>query len=204
MALDLRNAGTPASVPEPAPPVRAEALVDRDTESQHRVARGGHVPPAPSANTIEPIQGDRAAYRRGLDHYRAREYRAAADEFDRVVQRPQPDARTLVPSALHHLARSHRQRGDCANAIRHYENLFSRYRSYNQTSHAQIEAADCYRRRGQLSRARSLLQLAERNAATQAIARRELARIDVLERGQRRRSRARPAAVDEAASTSAY
>ena len=149
---------------------------------------------APSPNTIEPMDGSRATYQRAMSSYRRRDYRTAAEEFEAVVQSPRPETRELLPSALHHLARSHRQRGACAAAVQHYANLFRRFPDYRQVPEALLESVDCHRRLGRLREARRLLNQAARFSRTQAEAQRELRRLDTLDRAQRAPARAMPAA----------
>jgi len=150
--------------------------------------------PQPSPNTIEPIRGDRAAFDRGQERYRARDFRAAADEFSRVVQHPEDDARDLLPQALLQLARSHRQRGACRTAVTHYDDLLRRFPNFRFVPQALLEGADCHRRIGQLSDARRLLERATRYSSTEASAQRELRRLDTIQAAQRAPSA--PAAVD--------
>lgn len=148
-----------------------------------------------SANTIEPMRGDRATYERAMSEYRGGDFRSAAQEFERVVRSPDDDVRQLLPSALHHLARSHRRRGACSTALQHFGRLFERYPAYAQLPQALLEAADCHRREGNLSQARTLLFRAEGYASTQAAAQRELQRIETIQRAQRRSAPA-PAQAD--------
>ena len=150
---------------------------------------------ATSTNTIEPMRGNRATYERAMSEYRGGDYRSAAQEFERVVRSPADDVRELLPSAQHHLARSHRSRGACSTALRHYTLLFERYPAYAQVPQALLEAADCHRREGNLSAARTLLYRAAGYASTEASAQRELRRIETLQRAQRRSAPA-PAQAD--------
>ncbi|MEC7521910.1 MAG: tetratricopeptide repeat protein, partial [Myxococcota bacterium] len=150
-------------------------------------------PSAPQQRQQASTGGAGERYQLGMDHYRGRRYRAAAEEFEAVVRRPGPD-RSLVPSALHHLARSLREAGDCRAAVRSYDNLLSQHGSYRGAPDAMIEAADCYRRLGQLSQARRLLERASQNAGVAARAQRELSRLAVAEREHRRASQAGAAA----------
>lgn len=150
-------------------------------------------PTAPQQRQQASTGGAGERYQLGMDHYRGRRYRAAAEEFEAVVRRPGPD-RSLVPSALHHLARSLREAGDCRAAVRSYDNLLSQHGSYRGAPDAMIEAADCYRRLGQLSQARRLLERASQNAGVAARAQRELSRLAVAEREHRRASQAGAAA----------
>ncbi|NCQ35017.1 tetratricopeptide repeat protein, partial [bacterium] len=87
--------------------------------------------------------GDRQTYERGLSRYRSRDYPGAIDELDRVVTAPSPDARSLVPSALHHIAQSYRAGGSCGPALTRYEDLLRRFPGYGQAPQAMMEAADC-------------------------------------------------------------
>jgi TolA-binding protein len=117
-----------------------------------------------------------------VQRFEQRNYRGAADDFGWVIQRPDTDARRLLPSALHHLAQSQRAAGDCRAAVGSYEQLLSRYRAYSGAPNAMIEAADCYRRIGQLSQARRWLEVAQGNPAVASAAQRELSRLAAAER----------------------
>jgi hypothetical protein len=112
-----------------------------------------------------------------------------------------PTAAELAPRALHQTARSHATRGDCAGAVRVYSSLFTRYPAYTELPRALVEAADCQRRLGNVSQARTLLVRAEGYPSTQADAQRELRRLSTVQQAQRRaRSMpSAPASVDEAA-----
>jgi TolA-binding protein len=133
-----------------------------------------------------PVSSTDERYRRGMQRFEARDYRGAANDFESVIQRPDTDARRLLPSALHHLARSHARAGECVRAIAPYEQLLSRYRAYSGAADAMIEVAECYRRTGQLSRARAWLEEASRNERVASRAQRELVRLEAMERGHDR------------------
>jgi TolA-binding protein len=145
--------------------------------------------PAQSAeNTLEPLENEGGtAYEEAMSRYRGGQYVEAAAEFERVIGRAGAN-RELLPSAQHHLARSHRQRGACAAAVNHYERLFQRYPAYGLLPQALIEAADCYRRVGRYSEARAHLHRAAGYNSTSAAARRELTRLDTIERAARRQN----------------
>lgn len=153
------------------------------------------MPQQQSSNTIEPMRGNRATYERAMSEYRGGDFRSAAEEFERVVRSPDDDVRQLLPSALHHLARSHRRRGACSTALQHFNRLFQLYPAYAQLPQALLEAADCHRREGSLSEARTLLHRAAGYASTEAAAERELRRIETIQRAQRRSAPA-PAQAD--------
>ncbi|MCA9607182.1 MAG: tetratricopeptide repeat protein [Myxococcales bacterium] len=152
------------------------------------------VPPPVAPQAPAPAATDR--YAQGLQHYRERNYRQAADDFESVVERPGPDAR-VVPSALHHLARSQRAAGNCAAAVRTYERLLSQHPTYSGNGEAMIEGAGCYDRLGRLSDARRLLERARNVPSVANDANRMLAVIAQRERA----SEAVPAAPDVPTST---
>ena len=136
------------------------------------------------AQTPPPAGADESesTFRRGMERYRRRQYRAAAQDFSDVVRRPGADARQLLPPALHHLARSQRGANNCAAAVRTYEQLLARHRGYAGSPEAMIEAADCYRRIGRLSDARRWLTEAQSHGAVASRARRDLTTIAAAER----------------------
>ncbi len=156
------------------------------------------VPSQNAQNTLEPLENEGTEYEEAMNRYRGGQYVEAAAEFERVIGRPGVN-RELLPSAQHHLARSHRQRGACAAAVNHYERLFQRYPAYGLLPQALIEAADCYRRVGRYSEARAHLHRAAGYNSTSAAARRELTRLDTIERAARRQNtinRAQPQSHD--------
>lgn len=107
----------------------------------------------------------------------------------------------LVPAALFSLARRHRENDACPTATQHYEDLIRRFPDAPQVPQALVEAADCFRRMGSTTRARELLERAERYASTRAVATRELRRLETLRAARRR---AAPSAVDSFDSSEAY
>lgn len=211
--LDLNDIAEEAAeqqqiAPEPAPqnvdesmPPPAVTAETRRPETETRRPQPQSNRTGESVNTIEPMRGNRATYQRAMSEYRQRDFRAAAEEFERVVRSPDEDVRELLPSALHHLARSHRSRGACGTALQHFNRLFERFPAYAQLPQALLEAADCHRRQGSLRDARLLLTRAAGYASTQAAAERELQRIETLQRAQRR---AAPAPAQADSMESAY
>ena len=107
---------------------------------------------------------------------------SSAEDFESAIGRPDTDTRRHLPTALHRQARSQRAAGDCRTAVRSYEQLLSRYRTYAQAPEAMIEAAGCYRRLGQLSTARRWLERASQTSRVRAQAQRELAELSAAER----------------------
>lgn len=185
-------------------PSQAPSRSSQAYAAQAETAPMPSAPPSPAQPQQAQAQGADAShrYRQGMDHYRGRRYREAAEEFDAVVRRPGAD-RSLVPSALHHLARSQRAAGDCRGAVRSYDNLLSRHGSYGGAPDAMIEAADCYRRLGQLSQARRLLERAAQNRAVASRAQRELAELSAAERAHQRAGQAQPAEAEAEAAAEA-
>lgn len=112
-----------------------------------------------------------------------------------------PATGELVPVSLFALARRHRENGACQTATQHYEDLIRRFPDAPQVPQALVEAADCFRRLGSTTRARELLERAERFASTRAVATRELRRLDTLRAARRR---AAPAATDSFEASEAY
>lgn len=144
----------------------------------------------PSLQPRQPTRGSAGSaterYQQGMQRYRARQFRQAAEDFESVVERPGSDARQLLPSALHHQARSERAIGNCRAATRSYERLLGRYASYSGAPEAMIEAADCYRRLGQLSAARRWLERAQTQPSVAARARQQLQALAARERAGER------------------
>ncbi len=166
-----------APQPQPRPAVRPVApTIATEVETAPIVTA-----PAP------PPTGDR--YREGLQHYRERNYGQAAEDFESVIARPGPDPR-VIPSALHHLARSQRAGGNCAAAVRTYERLLAQHPGYSGTGEAMIEGAGCYQRIGRLDDARRLLERARSVPSVASQAQRMLVVLAQQERGRE--------AVDEA------
>jgi len=199
------SAGAPMAM---APPAAAAPSAARGRAPSPSM--GSSASSAPSADVLPSLTmaaaalddsaavGDRQTYERGLSRYRSRDFPGAIDELDRVVTAPSPDARGLVPSALHHIAQSYRAGGSCGPALTRYEDLLRRFPGYGQAPQAMMEAADCYRRLGQLSAARRWVSRAQSYSATADAARRELLRLDSMESGANRSSR-RPANRDQPA-----
>ncbi|MEM9071313.1 MAG: hypothetical protein AAGE52_22595 [Myxococcota bacterium] len=207
---DLDLADAPNSVVVDQPPIQAQA--PRRPQARRPVVEGALEAFAPEAadeaveaasvpmdvpirqeeqaerevNSIEPLRGDRQTFDRAMTRYRERDYRGAAEEFERVVRSPERDVRRLLPNAIHHLARSHKARGACRTALTHYETLIDQHRAYQDLPQALLEMADCYRRVGNLNRAETILIRAEGYGSTRERAQRERRRIQTLQRAQRR------------------
>lgn len=117
-----------------------------------------------------------------------------ADTTDEsMVRRPEPDLRALLPPALHQLARNRAREAGCGDAIPSYEQLLARHPSYPGASEARLELADCYRRTGQLGRARPLLEAAAQDPRFASRAQRELMRLGVADMTSQRGAAAAPA-----------
>jgi hypothetical protein len=151
-------------------------------EGTPRVAPSAAAPPptapAYAAAPVEeaPTPAARPAARPMVDEGRVAE----------MVDRPTTDTRPLLPAALHQLARNQVRESGCAQAIGSYEQLLARHPSYSGIQEARIELADCYRRAGRISRARSLLELAARDPRVASRAQRELLRLEAAERAMNR------------------
>ncbi|MCA9536355.1 MAG: tetratricopeptide repeat protein [Myxococcales bacterium] len=158
MTQPLVVASSGVSAPEEAP-----AGPDGGEDS----AAGGAAQPAPAPPDTA------ARLERGLQAYGRSDYVAAIDELNAVVSAPDADE-VAWTSAMHHLARSYQQNGDCASATRRYEQLFRRSPSYNRSNQAMLEAGTCYRTLGNEARARELLEVAAQDPATREAAQTEL------------------------------
>jgi TolA-binding protein len=160
--------------------------------------RAEATPAAPTQQAPEPAPTDaREAYARGMQRYQQGDFWGAAEDFNRVYRNP-AGQESLVPSALHHLARSYRRAGRCNMAEPQYRALMSRYPSYSGTPRAIMELADCYRILGRLSDARATFEQAQRHASVATEARRELLRVRQMERAANRVD------SDQAAAEEAY
>ncbi len=178
-ALAAQGERAPALAPSPPPSAVASAQqADRGAADLDSVG----IESAPMPAMADGQGSASATYARGMERYRAREYRAAAEDFASVVQRPGADAARLLPSAMHHQARSERAVGSCGAAVRTYEGLLARYPAYSGRPEAMIEAADCYRRLGQLSAARRHLERASQVPSVASRAQQELTRLAMAER----------------------
>ncbi len=189
------------SAPSPsAPPTRAQAF---DLAAASGAEMAAAPAQAPAEQQAQAPASAGATYQRGMQHMQQREYGAAADDFEAVIERPDTDGRQLLPSALHHLAQSERAAGNCTAAIRSYQRLLSRFPSYSDASAARIELADCYRRTGQISQARAALVAASRDARVASRAQRELVRLEAAERAMNRGAAGTARTPDQAAPPSA-
>lgn len=124
---------------------------------------------------------------------------APAPTAAEAVEAPQAPASLPVAEALLRLARNYRARGECALAARHYADLRRRFPSAPAIPQALVEEADCRRRLGQLTQAQVLLRQATGYRSTEAVARRELRRVDTLLSAPQRVRRVPAAAAAEAA-----
>jgi TolA-binding protein len=142
--------------------------------------------PAPSspAEAAPALPTTAVRLERGLQAYGRSDYVAAIDALNAVVSAPDVDDGAWT-TAMHHLARSYQQNGDCEAATHRYEQLFRRSPAYNLTNHASLEAGTCYRVLGSDARARELLELAAEDPATRAAAQAELERMGDPPRARR-------------------
>jgi TolA-binding protein len=186
-AYGSSSSGSRNAVPQQAPSQQAP--------SQQAAPQREQAQQAAPANAQE-------AYARGMQRYQQGNYGGAAEDFARVYRNPE-GSQNLVPSALHHMARSYRQARSCRVAVTHYRSLISRFPQYDGTPRAMIELADCYRTLGRLSDARATLEQAQRYASVAAEARHELLHVRQMERASRRRMMPREAS-EPAAAEAAY
>lgn len=136
--------------------------------------------------------GNRADYDRGMQEYRRGDFDSAIRDLGEVVTRPEETARPLVPSALHHLARSYRGNARYPQAAQQYERLLTRFPTYSGAGQAMLELAETYRRMGRLGEAERWLHRASQNPLLAATAQRELRRI-ATQREAQERAAAQPA-----------
>jgi len=144
--------------------------------------------PAPATAPQQPQeaqgQGSSDLYARGLQRFRERNYRGAAEDFESVIERPGPRSANLVPSALDRLAQSQARAGNCGGAVRSWQRLLRDHPRYAGTGDAMLGLAGCYRRMGRLSDARQVLERARSVPSVAADARRQLAEIAARERAR--------------------
>ena len=147
---------------------------------------GGAMANAEDAAGAERSEADggRAAFESGIGNYNRGRYRDAADDLGEFVSRP-GDATSLLPTARITRARSLKNIGQCGEAVREYEEYLRRWGTGGSAADARVEAADCYTRLGQTTRARELYSQAENQGgapeATRARARRSRVAIDAAE-----------------------
>jgi TolA-binding protein len=194
------STGGPAANTAQRPSPRRQAVAPATAASPEREHAPAQQTPTAGAPAEEPPPADaREAYARGMQRYQQGNYWGAVEDFNRVTRNPDGQE-SLVPSALHHLARSYRRANRCNMAAPQYRALMSRFPRYSGTPRAMIELADCYRQLGRLSDARATLEQAQRHASVAAEARRELLHIRQMERAARRMDRME---ADEAAAAEA-
>ena len=189
----MQSASTNSRVARRARTASTNSRVARRTRTPRPAVEGRlgstTAPTAPAASASDDAQGVRA--------YRGGDYAEAEDAPEDVLA---GETQLEVPrgNAVHQLARSQRQANACREALGTYRDLFQRFPSYAQTPQALVEAADCQRRVGSLREARRLLEQARRFSTTEAVAIRELRRIETLERASRRSAvkTAEPASVE--------
>ncbi len=188
-----------ASSPQPTPSAPRQQAAPSTATTAEREREGE----AQQAQQAEPPPADaRQAYARGMRRYQQGKgnYWGAVEDFNRVTRNPGGQS-SLVPSALHHLARSYKRANRCNLAAPQFRSLMSRFPRYSGTPRAMIELAECYRQLGRLSDARATLERAQRHASVAAEARRQLLHIRQMERAARRMDRME---ADEAAAEAAY
>ncbi|MGF1467788.1 MAG: tetratricopeptide repeat protein [Sandaracinaceae bacterium] len=101
------------------------------------------------------------------------------------VPAPALDGRLLV-QGLHERARQERRQGNCAAAVRTYEELLRRGDPFPARGEAMLEVADCYRRLGRFAQAESWLLIAAQDDQPPSIrsrARRTLIAVQEARRG---------------------
>jgi len=127
-------------------------------EAEDKAKAAGPLPaPMPKAEEQQTPAGDDARfYREGMDAYDRGDCATATIALRKVVDPPH-DAPSLVPSALHHVARCEKRTGRCGKAVVAYDELLGRFPSYQGRAEALWEAAACHRRLGHIDRARALL-----------------------------------------------
>lgn len=131
-----RGFSPPAQTKKMGPSPVADAL-----ESESALG-GAAAPEAPTAARSEAAEAKRetvSAYNRGINLYEARRYAEAARAFEEALSsRASSRSDTLI-----YLARSYRQRGDCARAIKPYEAFVRENPKDSRVGVAQKELNDC-------------------------------------------------------------
>jgi len=164
----------------PAPTTSAPAGPRPSAPAMAAEAETAPMPPPATEQQQGQAPSDR--YARGLQRFRERNYRGAADDFESVVERPGPGSANLVPSALDRLAQSQARAGNCGGAVRSWQRLLREHPRYAGTGDAMLGLAGCYRRMGRLGDARQVLERARSVPSVSADARRQLADIAARER----------------------
>jgi TolA-binding protein len=124
----------------------------------------------PLEEGLDDLSAGMAAYRRG-DCDQAKLF------LGRVASSP-GGSRAQKASALHHIARCEKRRGQCGRAAQWYDKLLAAYPGYSGRGDALYEAAQCRRRLGHLSAARSLLDELSQMPGEGARAKSALDRLD--------------------------
>lgn len=106
---------------------------------------------------------------------------AGATGLSYDVERADPDGDVMLSAGLLRQARELARAGRDRDAIAQYESFLRGYRTAGAAPTAMLELADCYRRTGQLDRARSWLERAAAIPSVATAARRELVRLDAAE-----------------------
>ncbi|MEM9191742.1 MAG: tetratricopeptide repeat protein [Myxococcota bacterium] len=177
----------------------APEVADRPEANAPRQARTQEMAPLPALPAVarEETERDEAltpvdAYARGVRRYNRGSFDAAAEDFQFAL-RAAPGQGVQVSEALHHLANSHRRAGACRQAIGQYERLLAQFPNYGRAPQAMMDLAACYRQTGRISDAVSLLRRAERYQSVAQAARRELLRLESVQRVRERRRSPSPA-----------
>lgn len=137
-------------------------------------------PPVPAAaaptksSLPDPATSD---FHLGKEAYARGDCNTAIAAFQRVVGQPSsPPAQAAF--AMHHIGACEKRQGHCAKAVEWYEKLLKRYSRYKYKADALWEAAGCYRRLGQVNRARALLRQLAPISGWETKVKQELERLD--------------------------
>ncbi len=152
--IELDRAPAPELKAEPAP--RASAF------------GAGPVTPQPVDSS-----GDEADYRQGMAAFSRGDCKTATAAFKRVVD----GNGHRTPQAMHHIARCQKRGGRFGRALPWYDKLLSRYPNYPSRAEALLEAANCHRRLGHMTKARARLDELSRIPGWKERAEQEAARL---------------------------
>jgi TolA-binding protein len=116
-------------------------------------------------------------FRMGKEAYARSDCMTAKAAFQRVVDQPAtPSSKAAI--AMHHIGACEKRQGRCAKAVEWYEKLLKSYPNYPHKADALWQAAGCYRRLGQRSQSRALLEQLTRISGWETKARQELEQLD--------------------------
>ncbi|MCP4196036.1 MAG: tetratricopeptide repeat protein [Proteobacteria bacterium] len=185
----------PALPTQPAPRSAPQRRKGVPAESERRSARGSgyatdylgsaeavsdgypsaQTAAAPTKKSLpEPATSD---FHMGKEAYARGDCKTAITAFLRIVGQPSTPP-SQAAFAMHHIGTCEKRQDRCVKAVEWYEKLLKRYSRYKYKAAALWEAASCYRRLGQVNRARALLDQLAPIPGWETKVKQELERLD--------------------------